>query len=455
MARHWGGVLALLITLTFLQSVPVRARADDAPWLVVSDVHYDPRAKSHKPATMGLDSNAPLLDSLLAELKRADPDAPVIFMTGDFLAHDIRAKDSTATMAYLARRFDQTFPKAQFVIALGNNDSDCGDYQVSLGGNFLHAVALAWAPLVNRHGAAPNFARDFSRDGGYTATLPRPGLRAVAFNDVYATLRYRDACGHSADPATASLTQLARTLASGPRTERSWLVMHVPPGIDAFSTAHLAHRLFVVPFLRGDERERLTSTIDAPQNRVSLVIAGHTHKFAYRLSDAGHPDDVPILLAPSVSPIFLNSPSFLELDVAPNGEVRNVAETSYVAKRWQRIGDFASLGMARFDTASIEELQTRLAGDERLRERFATLYSGAGVRDITPKNWRVYWCAATHLNAGSFRPCASEGGYGIFTGRALRYIGILFALAILFFGAIVYFALKRRKTRRSLDARPG
>ena len=404
---------------------------------------------------MGLDSNGPLLDSLLAELKRVDQNAPVVFMTGDFLAHNIHAKDATATMAYLARRFDETFPKAQFVIALGNNDSDCGDYQLSLGGNFLHAVALAWAPLVNRNGAAPNFIADFSRDGGYTASLPRTGLRALAFNDVYATLRYRDGCGHAADPAGASLSQLRRALAAGPRTERSWLIMHVPPGIDAFSTAHLAHRLIVLPFLRGDARERLTSTIDAPQNRVSLVITGHTHKFAYRLTDAGRPDDVPILLAPSVSPIFLNSPSFLELDVAPSGEVRNVAETSYVDKRWQRIGDTASLGMARFDTNSIEDLQSRLENDASLRERFATLYSGAGVRDITPKNWRVYWCAATHLNAGSFRPCASEGGFGIFTGRALRYLAILLGFALLFFGAIVYFVVKRRKTRGSLDRRPG
>ncbi len=349
-------------------------------------------------------------------------------------------------MRELARRFDATFPQAQFVIALGNNDSDCGDYQIPLGGSFLRSVATAWEPLVNRHGAAPDFRTSFSIDGGYEATLPVAGLRAVVLNDIYATVRYRDACGPHENPAATSFSRLARTLAAGPKSERTWLVTHVPPGIDAFSTAHLAHRLLVVPFLRSTARERFVDLIDDPRARVALVIAGHTHKFGYRLSSGAAKGSVPILLAPSVSPIFLNAPSFLTLDVDASGNVGNVTETSYLRGRWQRVGDLASLGARAFDVAALERVQARLEKEPALRERFATLYSGGGVRDINATNWRVYWCAATELSAGGFRACTSQGGYSIFTGRALRVAALGLALAV---GLIVAAFVTVRRRRRA------
>lgn len=445
-ARFVASTLTL-ITIVLIDSAattPARG-AERRPWLVISDIHYDPFARDKKPSPPSRDTNTALLNSLLAELRRSAPDPPVVIMTGDFLAHNNRTRDAANTMAYLARRFEATYPHAQFVITLGNNDSDCGDYEASLGGAFLSDVAHAWAPLVDRGGVAPNFVKSFSRDGGYSAKLPIRGLRAVVLNDVYDTIRYRDACGQNANPAAASFEALTRALAAGPSNERTWLVTHVPPGIDAFSTAHLAHRLLVVPFLRSGARERLTDVINEPRNRVTLVIAGHTHKFAYRLSNAGAAYDVPILLAPSVSPIFLNSASFLTLDVGATGDVGNVAETSYFGGRWQRVGDLASLGVPRFDVRSLEGLQRRLESEPALRERFATLYSGAGVRDITPKNWRAYWCAATNLSAGEFRSCSSEGGFGILTGRALRIVIVLATFAIVLAVAIVVAVVRGRR----------
>ena len=440
-----GALLALGTSSGTALGLPART-----PWLVVSDVHYDPFADGRHPSRLSKDTNRALLDSLLAELKRAYPAPPVVFITGDFLAHNFRASAAASTMSYLAERFDRTYPNAQFVMVLGNNDSDCGDYELQLGGAFMHAVALAWAPLVNRHGAAPDFVASFSHDGGYTATLPRPGLRAIVLNDIYDTIRYRDACGRHGDPAATSLDELSRALrGSAGDPGKNWIVTHVPPGIDAFSTAHLAHRLFIVPFMRTGARDRLITTINDPRNRVALVLAGHTHKFSYRLSDAGAPYDVPMLLAPSVSPIFLNSPSFLALDVGPTGDIGNVAETSYLDGRWQRIGDLASLGVARFDVRSLEDLQRRLARDPELRERFATLYSGAGVRDITPANWRTYWCAATELGSSSFGRCSSDGGFRVFTGRAVRYGALLLGIALLAIAAIVFVYRNRKRRLRS------
>jgi hypothetical protein len=105
------------------------AEPPPAPWLVVSDLHYSPFLHGDRPSHFGYDTNDALFDSLLAQLKASDPNAPVVILAGDFLAHGFPPAKASATMAYVAERFDQTFPHAQFVITLGNNDSDCGDYE--------------------------------------------------------------------------------------------------------------------------------------------------------------------------------------------------------------------------------------------------------------------------------------------------------------------------------------
>ena len=412
----------------------------------MSDLHYSPFLHGDQPSHFGYDTNDALFDSLLAQLKASDPNAPVLILAGDFLAHGFPPKRAAGTMAYIAERFDKTFPHAQFVITLGNNDSDCGDYEPTIDGPFLREVANAWKPLVNRDGAAPDFVRTFSHDGGYVARLPRANLRAVAVNDVYDTIRYRNPCG-TGDPAATSIGDLDHTLRGGPPVERTWLITHVPPGIDAFSTAHLAHRLFVVPFMRPGAREALMRAIGSARDRVSLVVAGHIHHFSFRLSDASHPaHDVPILVAPSISPIFGNSPGYLTLDVGADGVLGDVTETSYLDGRWQRLGDLASEGVAHFSASELETYHIRLERNRTLADRFVRLYMGGAWPEISPKNYRVYWCAATALGVSEEQRCDASGGFGVFTGRALAALGV----AALVFGCVVVAivrALRRRRRR--------
>jgi len=424
------------------------ARPAGTPWIVVSDVHYAPFGRfgaSSLPATYGSDTNEALLDSLLAELKEAVPDPPVVVIAGDFLGHGFPVAKAAATMAVLARRFDATYPRAQFVITLGNNDSDCGDYETTLDGPFLRAVARAWEPLVDRHGAAPDFERTFSHDGAYVARLPVPGLRAVVVNDIYDSVRYRNACGRG-NPAATSLADLSRMLGNA-GNERTWLVTHVPPGIDAYSTAHLAHRLLLVPFLRPGARERLVATIDDPRSRVALVIAGHTHHFSFRLSDAGEPGrDVPILVAPSVSPIFGNAPSYLTLNVAADGAVQNVAETSYLDDGWKRVGDLAGQGVTAFSAPQLAAYEARLDRSLAAREAYERLYSGGAPSEIDESNWRIYRCAMSALSATSEGRCTNSGGLSVLTERAVRVLFVVAAVVVVAALALTV-AFRRRRAR--------
>jgi hypothetical protein len=205
--------------------------------------------------------------------------------------------------------------------------------------------------------------------------------------------------------------------------------------------------LFVVPFMRPGAREALLRAIGTARDRVSLVVAGHIHHFSFRLSDASHPTrDVPILVAPSISPIFGNSPGYLSLDVDAEGVVRNVTETSYLDGRWQRIGDLASEGVERFTAPELAAYQARLEKNPTLVDRFVRLYMGGARPEISPKNFRVYWCAATALGVSEAQHCMASGGLGFFTHRAL----VVLAVVAVAFGCIavaVVRALRRRRRR--------
>jgi sphingomyelin phosphodiesterase acid-like 3 len=420
------------------------ARASAAsPWLFVTDIHLEAVRDGSNPASYGSDTNSALFARALREMKSVDPDPPVIVIGGDLLAHDMDRAHATKTAVLIAREFDRVYPHAQFVLTLGNNDSNCGDYGVAPNSAFLRAVADAWAPLVNRNNAAPAFLRTFPHDGFYTATLPINGTRAVVVDDVFWSPRYRAGCGRAGSISTTALAELDRALA--PSTRHAWLFLHIPPGIDAFSTTHLTHRLAVVPFLDPGPRGKLIAFIGDPARRVTMVIAAHTHKFAYRIVGASGKRPVPMLLAPSISPIFGNAPSFLTAHVDSNGVMSDVDELSFVHGVWRRDGGLASLGVHSVTGHALVSLHARLERDRDLRMRFAKLYNGDAPPEINEANWRSYWCAATEFSSSDFRACTEQGGFSIFTGRGLFVLlGAAGGLALVVLAAIIAFWYVRR-----------
>jgi sphingomyelin phosphodiesterase acid-like 3 len=329
-------------------------------------------------------------------------------------------------MAALAERFDRAFPKAQFVIALGNEDSGCTDYGFAPGSAFARGTAAVWAPLVNRNGAAPNFAATFARDGFYTARLPLEHTTAVVIDDVFWSPRYRS-CGEGGGGARTMSELRAALREPG---DRHWVVAHIPPGIDAYTTAHLAHSLAIVPFLDPDQRYEFVSLIDNPANRVSLVLAAHTHKFSYRILGKIPEAPLPVFLIPALSPIFGNAPSFLTVDVEPSGTIRSAEDHAYLDGAWTVAGGTQTLGLSEVTGANLLKLQERLENDETLRAVYARLYESGAKPEINDRNWRIYWCAATNFSTGDFRACSGAGGFGLITRRGER-LAALAALLVL------------------------
>jgi sphingomyelin phosphodiesterase acid-like 3 len=440
-ARLGAFALAALIVIGFVFARPAVALA--TPWLFVTDIHLRATWNHGPPTKFGDDTNDALFESAIREMQRTDPNPPVVVLTGDLLAHIMPVKLATPTSVLIAHRLNRAFPHAQFVLALGNNDSACGDYAMPPDSAYLRTLAGAWGPLVNRNGAAPGFARTFAHDGFYTARLPIPGLRVIVVDDVFWSPRYRG-CGPARNAGAHAMDELDRAVAQS--NGRLWIAFHIPPGVDAFSTAQIGHRFLIVPFLTPEMRDRFVGILGRAPDRIALAVAGHTHKFAFRIVDATGPHPVPMLLVPAVSPIFGNAPSFLTADVDTGGTLHDIRATTYLNGFWHHIGGMRSLGVDAFTGANLVELQKRLAGDPKLRATFADLYEGGAKPEITDRTWSVYWCAATAFGTTPFRDCDNAGGVSFLTGRGLEAVGAA-VLVVLAAGGLIWFSLRRRAVR--------
>ncbi len=436
---------AVLLLLCLL---PGAARADQR-WLVVSDIHLNPYDASPQPAPYHTDSNWALVRSALERMHTVDPDPGVVFIAGDFLAHRWADKvhaagfassedQALATMRRIAAAFGERFPKAQFVVTVGNNDDPCGDYRTAPGTAYMQKLARIWGPLVDRHGAAPDFVRDFSRTGAYAARLPIPGLKAVEIDDIYWSFVYRP-CGAAQNPDPGRVQQQWLERQTATRGSRSILLMHIPPGADPVSTM-LTHRFLIVPFTADRWSSAYERFARSNKRRIAFALAGHVHRDEFRILGG-----VPMLVAPSISPIYDNNPAFLTIDVAPDGtlhDYRNYAYQDY-SGTWVPPVDFDALeGTRRFTAPQLEDLRRRLQRNERLRDGWATLQMSGMPDRTTELAWRMFWCAQTDFGA-AYAACAGSQR----RVAAVPVIAGLLGAAVL--GGIALIALRLARQRRA------
>lgn len=416
----------LNVVLVFLLGIgatgPSATRAAHHVWLVASDIHLNPYNHSPDPALVGSDTNLTLFAAAMAEMKRHVPDPAVVLLPGDFFVHDfpkvvarrgggVDSNDAgLQTMRYVATAFARAYPRARFAIALGNNDAPCGDYRANVSDAYLRAVANIWAPLVNRDGAAPDFVSTFSRAGYYTAALPVRGLRLVVLNTVLFSSEYHGACPGGSDTsraATDELSWLRDTLRATPGGARNVVMMHVPPGFDAFST-EFVHGYLPWAFLNSYDNDALVAALSDPDNRVAYAIAAHTHRFDVRLVGS-----VPMIVVGSISPVYHGNPTYYGFHMLADGSIGDIVE--YPFDEWnQEWGNARSFDqkwdVAHIDAATLGHLHERLASDPALRHTWDAQSAGwpANFRtswEMWGASWRVPWCAQSTLTGG-FAQCA-------------------------------------------------
>jgi sphingomyelin phosphodiesterase acid-like 3 len=273
-AFRYGAAVWLALQLCGTASGQQAAPAIAGQVLVMSDLHFDPMAdprlvdqlaaaepeqwsavldssRDRSLGRYGRDSNWMLLRSALRQMAATLPKPAFVLISGDFLAHGFRREFAAAasdhsdaayrifvrkTMQFLGLQLEQTFPATPILPALGNNDEECGDYQLQPGGPFLVDTLSTMRRLVGGAGG-PSFDRDWQSYGNYSARVS--GIRVLSTNTNFLSVHYRNACGSAADgdPGRATLAWLEAELAAAKQAgERVWLLYHIPPGIDGYAT---------------------------------------------------------------------------------------------------------------------------------------------------------------------------------------------------------------------------
>ena len=420
-----------------------------ATWLLLSDVHFTPFddpalvprlvtapasgwhaifATSAKPLSPYFhDTNFALFESALDAMRRTAPDPPVVVISGDFLGHNFPEQFAKLvphapnavyqqfvdkTIAFLASEFDAAYPKAQFLITIGNNDGYCGDYRSTPKSPFLGHMAMAWQPLVNRNGNAPAFVSQFSLGGYYTARLPlSTTVPAIVLNSVFWSAYYENTCGTAhTDPGRAELKWLAAQL-SDPAMASPLLLTHIPPGIDEYASAKGAK---ATPLYKEAYTQQLLSTLATKGVRLRAFLIGHIHHATFEVADTAG-GQLGAFVISSISPNQGNNPAFVSASVQSSDPMllnttTYVLSLASIGNGWTPLYSFnTAYGVQGVDAPSLLRLQSTMAADSSVRATFFANYNSASATATpSPEKWRWYWCGHTNLTPAPYTQCVGR-----------------------------------------------
>jgi sphingomyelin phosphodiesterase acid-like 3 len=469
-------VCAILVFTGTCPSQPAQTDKTLVPALMISDIHFEPFWDPAKTAQLaaapasawkgilespesadraarfgalqdscharGEDTSYPLFNASLHGMHGA-ADYRFVTVSGDLIAHSFSCKFKTLfpqasaadysafvekTIEYVVGSLRGDFPGVPVYAALGNNDSDCGDYQLDAHSDFLAAtgkVLTADVPERARKEAAASFAAG----GSYSVALPAPirHTRLLVIDNLFMARKYAG-CSGKPDPsaAAAQIAWLTQQLDRARRDkEKVWVMGHIPPGIDPYSTA-----IKGVNVCDGKEpqmylsSEALADTLAGYGDVIRLVIFAHTHMDELRVlkpdkSSGGH-GPVAVKMIPSISPIDGNNPSFtaawIDPDTAVLTEYRVFAapDKSGVNGAWAEEYDYArAYGEPSFSSSSVVDLIAEFKADPSAQSNASQSYLhsyfvGDAATVLTPF-WPQYVCALGNHTESSYRECLCSG----------------------------------------------
>jgi sphingomyelin phosphodiesterase acid-like 3 len=389
----------------------------------------------------GVDTSFALFDSSLKAMRKPAVGAKFVTLSGDLLSHAFQCKYSAIfpnsapdayrafvekTLDYVTGELDGAFPGVPVYVALGNNDSDCGDYRLDAHSEFLRVTGKEVTkdfPASERQSAEESFAAG----GYYSVSLPAPiaDARLLVLNDLFMSSNYAT-CAGKADPgaAAAQLAWLRQQLAEARASKQKiWVMGHIPPGVDLYATAMRMSdpcgNQSPVMFLSS---EKLADTLVEFRDVVELAIFAHTHMDELRLlkEDGQGPatgKGIAVKMVSSISPINGNNPSFTVAQVDPSStalvdyKVFAASNQTGVDAQWREEYDFArSFHEAAFSSSSVSELVTGFAADPGARTQASQNYIGdfstGYLSPVLQAFWPQYVCTLSNYTAQQFRLCA-------------------------------------------------
>lgn len=445
---------------------PVWANQGFGQVLMVSDIHFDPFYDSSlvtrliaSPASQwnaifasspdkrlnnyGQETNYNLLDYGLRSMRAACAAPDCVIYTGDLPCHGIwqklenfgadqKVRDQfiLKLIEFMGMRFRSMYPHAPIYFALGNNDSFCQDYKITPRGDYLHATAASYHRLfLNSPQPGAGFFRDYQNLGCYNLPGPMPGLRVIAINSNYLSHHWSCQCctGDPGDPAAEQMDWLEAQLArADSNSEAVWLMMHIPPGINAFNTVRQVDPQGKLQSVSLDLVEQHNNRLLAIMRKYADILrasfAGHTHMDHFRAIAGGQAAATMQRITPALNSLFGGNPAYQVLRYDRNdftlqnlvtyylnledslvqpgpGEGDAGSEVQYPPWRWEY--NFASTyGVGNLGPEALFALSWVLRANRDLREKFRLLYNVRRQNSpaFSQAQAKVYWCALAHLD---------------------------------------------------------
>lgn len=390
--------------------------------------------------TRGADTSFGLFDSSLKAMRAQAAGAKFVAVSGDLLAHAFDCKyktlfpDSTPdayrafvekTLDYVIDELYGSFPNVPVYAALGNNDSDCGDYRLDANSKFLADTGKEVTrnfPASERQAAQESFAAG----GYYAASLPSPfqNARLLVLNDIFMSKSYATCSGKpDTSAADAQLAWLRQQLAEArANKQKVWVMGHIPPGVDLYSTVRRMTDVCggrdPVMFLSS---EKLADALTDSSDVVELAIFAHTHMDEIKLlkDDSSSPATAKVIavkLVPSISPINGNHPSFTLAQVDPSTaaiwdyKVISSSNLTGIDATWTAEYDFDSSYRAEeFNASSVSRLISGFSADPGAKTQASHSYiqdfSAGAPSPVLQIFWPEYVCTLSNHTQQTFRDC--------------------------------------------------
>lgn len=434
--------------------------SNQGAFLLISDIHFDPFAdaslvsrlaaapasaweaifqssSNHALSQDSRDSSYWLLASAIAAAQGSGVHYDYVLMTGDYLAHDFRSEYrahhladgdfqsfTIKTMVFVSRILQSAFPKAPVFGAIGNNDSTCDDYAEPPNGALFSTLASEWSAVAARPGAA----KDVAAGGFYAVPHPTvPNQELIVLNSTFWSTHYHAGCtppAHesdaSQDPGTLEMKWLTRKLQETQRAGKTAvLVMHIPPGVDAFNSGTQNDCARITSFWKPEYVDAFLATTKHYRDILRDSYAAHLHRDDFRIVTDGGTPFLQVHLAPSISPIYLNNPAF-EIGVYDRKNGALADYTVVYLKNYAQAGatespDWAkeyafrqAYNASRLSPASVSAVAAAIRTQPAIRAEFFDFFSAhnAVASIVSSKDWPLYSCAQTQIRASDFAACA-------------------------------------------------
>ena len=475
---RFGGVrLAAFLVLIFFCLGAARADSHQArsqnTFLMVSDIHFNPMAdpslvdklaasdiaqwetilgqsKRTSFSQYGEDTNWWLLQSSLNAMRDTIPHPAFIMTNGDMLAHHFPStfkeithdEDQEAyrkfvrkTIEFLVLEFRKRYPATPIFVTPGNNDDECGNYSIFAGGEFLHDTAEVARQLA--HGDN-ELERSWEALGTYD--IPNPAIRGVRIislntvflSEIYRAADFKEGCANvTSSAANSLLTWLESRLSRAQQAhEKVWLMFHIPPGIDSYTTMQKYWALLkgkpdqdgkvctsaVVPMWVPKWTAEFDALLEKYQDTVIASFAGHTHSDDFRIINPAGKNPEFILITASISPIYNQNPSFRLVKFAKDGSLLDssvyylsnlMMASSTTAGVWQREYTFSEQWkLQRIDAASLGALYGRIKSPGQDRDDWLKFYNvSSSVAHLPAKAMTGFVCAIEGLAPEEYSGC--------------------------------------------------